>query len=578
MEASFEHARELKFAEDFDTNLAEDFSKTANMFGDFYFSAATEKAKQLAVAVVNKELQEMRERLDWGALTPSKPIPKEEFQIQLSKSRFLSLFLVMRRITGKWQLAQKKKAFAQWIEWYKAFIILYRSRKHVRSRSSSPNRSVRTGTYSDASSIATGYSSRSHPRDYHFHGDRNKTPEQIRKELYLHKDVYLSSQDDSEAARALLHRVHPHASNHPERELKDAVQPLQGRKHSAVPSHIVPRQTKASVARRSRSVSPPGHRASSIKVDPKYHFHGISNLSPHQVRKELWLHKDMFLSTTDDLAEALVHRAHPHSPNHPEQEYKSGFFAHQNEHRGSPVPSHVVPRRSPGSGPSQRARSVSPAGSRAKAEEKGYHFHGTNLSPKQLQKELYLHTDVFLTSDDDVARALLHKHHPHSPNHPEQAPMNKFASPKHRAKAAQSPARTRPASAGAPATGSPGQSRASSPPPGTLKNAPHLLRRDLHLGHDMFLTSQDDDLAKLKLQKVKVKGPSCRGMDVIVGSRKDAHLVHKSDPVTHVKKIASGDLIVCIMSFHLCAVIFFGFSPSPHVATVFICTFSFLRY
>ena len=68
MEESFEHARELRFQEDIETKPSTDdeVSKTANMFGDFYFTAASASAKQMAAKVVNTELQDMRDKLSWG--------------------------------------------------------------------------------------------------------------------------------------------------------------------------------------------------------------------------------------------------------------------------------------------------------------------------------------------------------------------------------------------------------------------------------------------------------------------------------------------------------------------------------
>jgi hypothetical protein len=584
---SFEHARELKFEEDFEATPSKEseVSKTANLFGDFYFTKETHGAKALASKVVNKELQEMRDRLQWGTLAPSKPVPKEEFQAQLSKSRFLSLFLVMRRVTGKFQFAQKKKAFKHWVEWLRNFLLLYRSRQHLhatRGRSASPNsRSVKFQA-SETGSVYSA-STHSHPHNYHFHGDKRASPEQIRRELYLHRDVFLTS-SDADAEQALLHHLHPHAANHPEREFRTAA-PKDGahRKpdikhaHALVPSHVVYKNHGASDSASRRSASPGSTVITSASTASRQR---VSNLSPSQLKKELYLHHDMFLTSQDDIADAVLHRAHPHAANHPEMEFKAydGQQVHHSPH-GPSVPSHIVPKH--GAAGAGRSRSLSPQrGSTQPASTPGKspasgsaaHPHGErSLSPERLKKELYLHHDMFLTSEDDIADAVLHCAHPHSPHHPELAAVSRFMSPKRRAsmrmeaeKKAQAtvPSHVVPKhSPGSPQTSrpsSPGRSSSPTQPGkegyhfhGERNMSPTQLKKELYLHHDMFLTSQDD-VADAVLHRARPQSPikaaisgagfkvSCRGMDTLAGSRKDAHALHKGDPVAHVKAIAAG--------------------------------------
>lgn len=548
MNESFEHARELKFADDFESTPNEDdkFSKTANFFGDFYFTGETTGAKALASKVVNQELKEMRERLNWGTLTSTKQIPKEEFQNQLSKSRFLSLFLVMRRVTGRFQLNQKKKAFRNWVEWYKHYMVLFRSRPVARSRSGSPNssfRSVRFNGQSDAGSVSThSTSTHHHPHNYHFHGERNMSPQQLRKELYLHRDIFLTSADD-DAQQALLHHVHPHASNHPEMETKlrfaspkmrASLKPDIKHAKAMVPSHIV-RKVSAHRASPNQPPSPASTVHSNVPQNG-YHFHGgDKNKSAKQLKKELYLHHDLFLTSEDDaVAQALLHKAHPHSPNHPELEYKPhglGFNNHPGSQRNSPtqVPSHVVPKRSPSSekNAALRARSLSPTRSAA--------VTGRELSPQQLRKDAHLHHDMFLTSqDDDIAQTMMYRAHPHSPNTEAAAELSRFASPKRRA-AARLEAEKR-AAALAKVPSHVVQHRAvaarSASPSGGRSEAASLHSEE----------SGVSQVSKGGAEGQQAKRITCRHLDTIAGSRKDAHALHKADPASHVKAIAAGKL------------------------------------
>lgn len=608
MNESFEHAREIKFAEDFEIPSAEDdkLSKTANFFGDFYFTGETAGAKEMASKVVNQELREMRERLNWGTLTSTKQIPKEEFQTQLSKSRFLSLFLVMRRVTGKFQLGQKKKAFRNWVEWHKHYMILYRSRPVSRSnpgsRSVSPNNSFRSVRFfhnqSDAGSVSTS-STHNHPRNYRFHGDRNMSPAQLRKELHLHRDIFLTSEDDG-LQETLLRRVHPHAANHPEVEEKSRFASPKERaaarkpdvKHAkaSVPSHIVKKHivVSAQTINQNRPDSPSSTVASYTTLGG-HRVHAQKKVSAKKLKKELHLHHDMFLtSQDDDVAQALLHHAYAQSPNHPELEYKPNghSFSDRGAAHSPPVPSHVVPKRSPSPSGDQsaalRARSLSPTRSTAQV---GAHTHARDLSPQQLKKELHLHHDLFLTSqDDDMAQAVLYRALPHSPNHAPAEVLSRFASPKRRAAArleaekkaaAQAKAAAHSAPHPAAHSRSPSPSRQVAGAPGQLHTnqrslSPQQLKKDLHLHHDMFLTSEDDVVADALLHKANAHSPNrttrgnfnfadgaaggntsggegsaakkitCRHLDTIAGSRKEAHALHKADPVTHVKAVASG--------------------------------------
>ncbi|KAJ1441704.1 hypothetical protein B484DRAFT_103174 [Ochromonadaceae sp. CCMP2298] len=239
--------------------------RSSNLIGDRYTASsvpAVSVSRELA------DLQALQDRLNWGVLAPAKAVPKDvSYKSQLAKSRFLSLFLVMRRVSAKQQGISKKRRFQQWVAWSKHWLYLYRSRlddnhlhpdtshnshnsnTHSQSlshRSLSPSTSHSTSLSPSRSSVHFRPSSPSpspsrssvgspsphinhhHPANYHFHGDKSLSPQQMRRETYLHHDMYLSTQDD-DVEQVAMHHLHGHTMNHPELEYH----PLHGPEHHA---------------------------------------------------------------------------------------------------------------------------------------------------------------------------------------------------------------------------------------------------------------------------------------------------------------------------------------------------------
>lgn len=110
--------------------------------------------------------------------------------------------------------------------------------------------------------------------------------------------------------------------------------------------------------------------------------------------------------------------------------------------------------------------------------------HHKEPSQAQLKRDLYLHRDIFLdTNDADATEALLYRTHRHAANHPEEgivvhhehAHREKPVAPHHH-----------------------DDFRAHPHQHEVNKQA---LRRDLHLHHDIFLSTEDTDLAQVDLKK-----------------------------------------------------------------------------
>jgi hypothetical protein len=144
------------------------------------------------------------------------------------------------------------------------------------------------------------------------------------------------------------------------------------------------------------------------------HFHAYKDIHDHHAQEvalarqkhnqqqhsqgEAYLHHDVFLATNDaDLVELEILRAHKHAANHPEL---GVVFHHELSHKEQPEVTH-------------------------------HHDESLHLPPHQqevqknkeaLKRDLHLHHDVFLsTQDDDVAAVTILQHHKHAPNHPEEA-------------------------------------------------------------------------------------------------------------------------------------------------------------
>jgi hypothetical protein len=556
---SFDHARDLKFAEDFEVKSSEEstVSKTATILGDFYYTNATASAKALTAKVVDQELKEMRERLQWGTLTPSKVVAKEEFQTQLAKSRFLSLFLVLRRVVGRHQFDQKRKAFKHWVEWLKAYMVLYRSRQNSpqsRSRPTSPNgRSVRffDGASQDGTSQGHQHIHHHHPHNYHFHGDRNMSPQQMRKELYLHRDIFLSSQD-ADLEQAVMHHVHAHAANHPEKEYihkyrspsrKASHKPDVKHAHAVVPSHIVPKHSAfdgESVSRRSHS---PGSTV--VTTASTASRTRLSDLSPQQLRKDLHLHHDIFLTSQDDIAEAVLHRAHPHAANHPEMEFRgdSSFSSHSRHHSPS-VPSHIVRKHSSAANagnsntPATAVSFSSPDNGPAAAalQRNGSLQRSASVGPSQQEHspQQEVAQEIQSTSAAQTAAQAVPATLPDS-----QLALLRFASPKRRAALRQEMERKlqeqqqqqQQADAQAP-----DRARSPSPDRGHAAGAGHPHHHRHHHGeHHASPSHPHASPGRSTSPRV-----SCRALDTLAGNRKDAHRLHRADPVAHVKNISEG--------------------------------------
>lgn len=530
---SFEQHRDIKFSEDFETQPSDEckVSKTAHMFGDFYFTSETAGAKTLVSKVVNQELKEMRERLQWGTLTPNKVVPKEEFQVQLAKSRFLSLFLVLRRIMGKHQFEAKKRAFIHWVEWLKAFMILFRSRPQTlrgRARSASPN--GRSVTFHDNDSAYSGVSHHHRPHNYHFHGDRNMSPQQVRKELFLHRDIFLST-SDTDLEQAVLHHTHRRSSNHPEQEFRSASKydsPNRKASHrpnvknarAVVPSHIVPKRSPGdsdTASRRSYSGS-----STVLTTASTASRHRISTLSPQQLRKDLHLHHDIFLTSHDDVADAVLHRAHPHAANHPEMEYREGTLTNHTHRRASPVPSHVVARHNAGVSP-QRGRSLSPSQTTTSDASPGSSSKAGRSHSHSPSRGLFLSSrDGDTQPPPAITGPTEERRQQQQAQEQAAASFSRFASPKRRASMRLEAEQKRQQAA----AGGTVHSATPSPDHGHRFASPGASDAGNGQGHE----------------RPRSAGPriSCRALDTLAGSRKDAHRLHTGDPREHVKNIAAG--------------------------------------
>lgn len=160
-----------------------------------------------------------------------------------------------------------------------------------------------------------------HPyQDIHAH--HHKTPaqvdaEKLKREAYLHKDIYLHTVDE-DIAEVVLHQTHRHAMNHPEEGIVVHHEQTKHIREPAVPHHDL-----------------------TLHLGP--HQHEVDKKALH---RDLHLHHDMFLSSEDtDIAEVTVHRNHPHAANHPEE----GFVGdHGKLHRPAPIetePVHAGPSK-----------------------------------------------------------------------------------------------------------------------------------------------------------------------------------------------------------------------------------------
>lgn len=146
------------------------------------------------------------------------------------------------------------------------------------------------------------------------HATHHATPaevdaERIKRDAYLHKDIFLHTVDD-DIAEVLLHQSHRHAANHPEQGIIVHHEKTQHIHETPVPHHDL-----------------------TIKLGPHQHEVDKSTL-----RRDLHLNHDMFLGSQEaDVIEVTMHHAHPHAANHPEE----GLVGdHGYVHRPAPI---VIP-------------------------------------------------------------------------------------------------------------------------------------------------------------------------------------------------------------------------------------------
>jgi hypothetical protein len=173
-----------------------------------------------------------------------------------------------------------------------------------------------------------------HPyHDIHDHSNRpqRKEPSQaaVRRDLYLHHDVFLNTTNDEDVAEALLLKAHRHSMNHPEEGI------------------VVHHEHAAHVA------APVAHHHDAVHVQP--HQHEVNKKALH---RDLHLHHDVFLSSEDaDLEEVEIKHNHPHAANHPEE----GVIVGQNGiKRPAPIVTSPHPPKSPHSAPAAFSGTPSP--------------------------------------------------------------------------------------------------------------------------------------------------------------------------------------------------------------------------
>ena len=113
---------------------------------------------------------------------------------------------------------------------------------------------------------------------------------QLKKDAYLHHDIFLNSSDTDLAELALL-KAHKHAANHYEEGI--------------VVHHEVNHKPEAPIV----------HHHDTFVAHP--HQHKVNKTQTH---KDTYLNHDIFLSTNDDdIYEVTVKNNHKHAPNHPEE-------------------------------------------------------------------------------------------------------------------------------------------------------------------------------------------------------------------------------------------------------------------
>jgi hypothetical protein len=190
----------------------------------------------------------------------------------------------------------------------------------------------------------------------------------------------------------------------------------------------------------------PDHHAHAAAVSHPYHDirHHDGTHSHHkepsqaQIKRDLYLHRDIYLHTDDvDATEVLLHKAHRHAANHPEE----GIVVHHEpvkHDKPAPVHHHDAFRAHP---------------------------QQHEVEGRALRKDLHLHHDVFLsTQDEDLAEVELKRSHPHAANHPEEG-VTVHNGHIQRPPPIAIPSPLRPAQAGSTGTGE--SARASPMPPAT---------------------------------------------------------------------------------------------------------------
>jgi hypothetical protein len=183
-----------------------DFSRPSDLLLHYKFEALRENAKTNMSQAVTVQFENMRETLHW-----SSPEKKEAKSTPKSSSKELSgpsssgsiSKTVDVSANDPTDLADRLNSSRD-TEINSARKSIYKTSRHPA-----------VPTQSRSSSVGK----HNHPQNYHFHGEARTTPQQLKKELYLHRDMFLSSQDD-DALQTVLHHVHPHSPNHPERGYK----------------------------------------------------------------------------------------------------------------------------------------------------------------------------------------------------------------------------------------------------------------------------------------------------------------------------------------------------------------------
>lgn len=336
-------------------------------FEDFYYTEVLDTAKSNASKMISGQFEKMREALKWPETAP--------------QDRNVSIVDKSRNISFSSQMEHEN-----WPSLVSTPMIgsaaMHRNLSAVPVPSHVvPKRAARVEKNFMASPPRSRGRSKSPNRHYHFHGDKLISPEQMRKELYLHHDMFLTSQDD-DVAQTVLHHTHPHAANHPELEFKQ-FKPVSSNPSSRLSTiATAPVINTPSPAARPKSANPVitlpdrsnvirtlgssssdlrnGGTASESTAPQMHTFRGLRTISTDSFRNEMHLHHDVFLASQDDaVAEAvtsITRRRQESVTRYPhESEVQIDYSLKPDIKNARPtVPSHVVKAL-----PAEKARSAS---------------------------------------------------------------------------------------------------------------------------------------------------------------------------------------------------------------------------